>query len=321
MTKWMRWVGACVVLALAGCGGGGDAGGGSGPGFGDPRNGTYLAYAANGRIYDFTVNFDSGTYRMAGNGIDAQGSFTAGGGSYIIGGNARFRTATDLVAGGFNFGSGVTSFIAARQFVTSAAGLTPYTFNEFGINLGTPHTAGGASSRFASGSTLQTCTDATIYTIAACPAGSVYTYALTFNGSDITGVDAGHANATIRFRVARSGSTLVYLRAETPSGGVPAFRIGLPEAAGLAGGTFIGASNVGNWATTTLTAGSYDIAGLRANGANFNDGAVLSALNADQPAGIRSGVRSSDGVSLLVMQGGPLSVVVGAGGYLEIGLQ
>jgi hypothetical protein len=325
VVKWMRWAVACLVLALAGCGGG-DGGAGSGPGFGDPRNGSYLAYAANGRIYDFTVNFDSGSYRMLGHGIDAQGLFTASGGTYTFGGtgNDRFRTATDLVVGGFDFGNGVTSFVAARQFVTSAAGLT-HTFNGMGINLSgsTPNASRIFSSRFTAG-TLQSCTDIVIYSIATCPSASVYTYALSFNGSEITGVDAAH-NDTIRFRVARSGNLLVYLRAETPTGGVPSFRIGLPETNGLAGGTFIGASTLGNWATTALSNTSYDIAGLRANGVNFADSAALSGLAGTPPAGIRAGVRISDNGTLFVMQGGALSVVVGANsaptaGYIEIGL-
>lgn len=330
MRKWMTWVAACTLLALAGCGGGGDGGSGSGPGFGDPRNGTYQAYAANGRVYEFTVNFDSGTYRMRGNGLDTPGIFTGGAsGTYGITGNERFRTATDLVVGGFNFGNGITSFVAARRFVTSMADLT-HTFNGFGVNLSstqpnaTPNASRIFSSRFSAG-TLQSCTDLVIYTIATCPTASVYTYTLSFNGSEITGVDAAHGD-TIRFRVARSGNLLIYLRAETPTGGVPSFRIGLPETNGLAGGTFIGASTLGNWATTTLSDTSYDIAGLRANGLNFSDSATLSALGANQPSGIRGGFRSSDGGSLYLMQGGPLSVVVGASsvptaGYIEIGLQ
>lgn len=325
MRKWMQWVGVCFLLALAGCGGGG-AGSGSG-GFGDPRNGSYQAYAANGRVYEFTVNFDSGTYRMQGNGLDTQGVFTGGAsGTYAITGNARFRTATDLVVGGFNFGNGVTSFVAARQFVTSAAELT-HTFNGMGINLSgtTPNASRIFSSRFVSGTTLQTCTDNYIYTIATCPSASVYTYTLTFNGSEITGVDTAHSD-TLRFRVARSGSLLIYLRAETPTGGVPSFRIGLPETNGLAGGTFFSASTLGNWATTVLTSTTYDIAGLRANGNNFSDAANLAALAANQPAGIRAGLRISDNGTLFVMQGSPLSVVVGANsaptaGYIEIGLQ
>lgn len=327
MTKWMRWVGACFVLALAGCGGGGDGGSGSGPGFGDPRNGTYLAYAANARVYELTVNFDSGTYRMQGHGLDTQGGFTAGGGSYTFGGtgNDRFRTATDLVVGGFDFGNGVTSFVAARQFVTSTAALT-HTFNGMGINLtgSTPNASRIFSSRFVAG-TLQTCTDAYIYAIASCPTAAVYTYTLSVNGSEFTGVDAAH-NDTIRFRVARSGNLLVYLRAETPAGGVPSFRIGLPETNGLAGGTFVGASTLGNWATTALTATTYDIAGLRANGNNFADFATLSGPWANGPSGMRGGQRISDNGFLYVMQGSPLAVTVGANsaptaGYIEITLQ
>lgn len=315
---WMKWVGVSFALTLVGCGGGGGGGSSSGPGFGDARNGTYLAYAANGRVYDFTVNFDSGTYRMQGNGIDVPGNFTASGGTFTIGGNARFRTATDLVVGGFNFGNGVTSFVAARQFVTSVADLT-HTFNGLGINSATPNTSVVTPSRFSAG-TLQTCNGPQIYAIATCPTGSVSTYALSFNGSEITGVDAAHSS-TIHFRVARSGDLLVYLRAETPAGGVPSFRIGLPETNGIAGGTFIGASTLGNWATTSLTNTSYDIAGLRANGLNFSDGASLSAFGANQLTGIRSGTRNSDNVPLLVMQGGPLAVVLGSGGYIEIDLQ
>lgn len=292
----------------------------------DPRSGTYLAYATDARVYRLTVNFSSNAYLLSGNGLDSQGSFTPdGSGTYTIGGNAKFRTATDLLVGGIDFGSGVRSFVAARSFVTSTTQLT-HTMNGLGINLTgtTPSASRIFSSRF-TGGTLQSCTHNVIYTIAACPAASVFTYALSVNGTEITGVDAAN-NDTIKFRVARSGNLLIYLRAEVTPAGVPSFRIGLPDTNGLAGGSFTGASVLGSWGTTTLTNTQYSVSGTLAGGAALSDSAVLGALGSSQPTGIRVGNRASDNAALFVIQGSPLAVAVGqnsgaVAGYIEIGLQ
>jgi len=86
---------------------------------------------------------------MSGNGVNASGSFAAdaSGTVYTVAGNARFRTATDLVVGGFDFGAGVKPFVAGRRFVTSAAELT-HTMNVFGLNF---PVGGAADSRISSG--------------------------------------------------------------------------------------------------------------------------------------------------------------------------
>jgi hypothetical protein len=316
----------CLSFALlSACGGGGDAGAPLTPS--DGRNGTYQVYATNAQVYALTVNFDARTYTMTGNGLNASGSFSAdvSGTTFTIGGNARFRSATDLIVGGFDFGAGVKSFVAARNFVTSASELT-HTMNVLGLNHTgvTPTDSRIYQSRF-TGGTMQACLDNIIYTVANCPAASVHTYAMSFNGDLITGTDAAHSE-TITFRVARSGSLLIYLRAGTSSGGSPGFRIGLPEAAGLPGGTFVGASTLGAWGSAALTNTSYNVTATLASGASATDSATLGGLGASGPTGIRAGNRASDGAGVFVMQGSPLAVLVGArggpaAGYMEIGAQ
>ncbi len=293
----------------------------------DPRNDSYKAYATDGRLYTLTVDFDARTYTMAGNGLNAGGSFSADGSgtTFTFAGNAKFRVAEDLLVGGFDFGSGVKSFIGARRFVTTLNEPSGE-FNTLGLNFpnGAPVDSRIFTSRFIN-STLEVCLDNVIFKITVCPAASVWTYALSISGDEFTGVAAAPNNDTIRFRVAKSGATLIYLRAGDASDGTGRrFRVAVPETNGLAGGTFNGASTLGAWGTATLTATTYSVTGTSAGGSPISDSATLSGLGPNGPLGIRVGQRTSDGASVFVMQNSPLAVLVGArggpaAGYMEIG--
>ena len=72
----------------------------------DGRNGAYKAYAANGRIYDLTIDFDALNYTMTDGTTPVTKTFAAGAGEYVVGGSQRLRTATDLVIGNHDFGGG-----------------------------------------------------------------------------------------------------------------------------------------------------------------------------------------------------------------------
>ena len=85
----------------------------------DGRNGAYKAYAANGQVYDLTIDFDALNYTMTVNGAPVQKTFAAGAGEYIVAGTQRLRTAADLVIGNHDFGTGLVPYIAARRFGTT----------------------------------------------------------------------------------------------------------------------------------------------------------------------------------------------------------
>ena len=99
------------------------------------------------------------------------------------------------------------------------------------------------------------------------------------------------------------------------------FRLAIPEATWSAGGTYVGGSTTGSWGTTTFNYSSYNRSATASNGASIVDSAPLSSLGLN---GMKVGKRSSDGANVLVMQNGPLGVLIGARnslavGYMEIG--
>jgi len=317
-----------ILALLAACGGGG-SGGGQSPEPQDVRNGSYKVFATDGRQYTLAVNFDDRSYAMSGNGLDQHGSFTsdAGGTGFSFGANARFRSEEDLVVGGFDFGAGVKPFVAARKFVTASSDVAGTSFNTFGLNLSS---AGAIESRiyalsFTGAGTMKACLDSGVSTVAACPAASLSTYSLSLNGDEFTGTDAVHADTTT-FSVARSGNSLIYLRAGSASDGGRRFRLALSEVPGLAGGNFVAVSTQGAAGAAALTSSQYSISGTTAGGASFSASAGLVAMASTAPQGLLYGPRNSDGAVVFVMQGGPIYALIGArsgaaDGLMEIGAQ
>lgn len=317
-TKMLALAAGAVLTA---CGGGGGSDGDDDVGITDARNGTYQVYATNGREYELTLDFDAETYAVAGEGLDRTGSFTsdAADGTFTIAGNARFRVAPDLIVGGFDFGAGVKPFVAGRSFAKTMQEVEG-TYSMLGINL---PDGGVADSRIVSaqiaGSTLTICNDNVIYAVADCPTASRINSSLTLNDGEFTGIDAANSE-TSTFRIAKSGDTLIYLRAGTV-GSSKRVRIALRETNGLTAGSFFGASTQGAWNAWTLTDVSYSMLGTSSTGSTISDDANLNAIAA--VPGIRSGVRDSDGANVFLMQNGPIAVLVGArsgpaAGHMEI---
>jgi uncharacterized repeat protein (TIGR01451 family) len=283
----------------------------------DPRNGGYKVFATNGRQYGLTIDFDTGAIAVAGHGLAVNTSFSAdaAGGGFTIAGNQRFRIAEDLITGGFDFGSGVRPFVAARRFATSLSELVG-AFNVSALTLPIDAAANSRvmASQFTSGGlSYQLCTDGSqIYSVANCPTAGLYTYSLSVANSVFTGVDATHGDM-LSFYVAKSGNNLVYLSAGDGGGaGAGSFRIALPDTPnGFAGGTSHGASTLGSWDTVSLSAQTYAVSGLNAAGQAFSDTLSLTTL-ASGPIGIRTGLRSADQARLYVMQASGLTVLTGA---------
>jgi uncharacterized repeat protein (TIGR01451 family) len=296
----------------------------------DARNGSYYVYATPGGLYSLTLDFNALTYVMSGNGLNTIGAFRADvtGGGFSIAGNARFRIQPDMVIGGFDFGSGVRPFVAARSFVSNLADLAGQEFNLLGIN--TPVASGSADSRVSSarwnGGTFAVCVDNIVYAFTQCPPGSLWTYALSASGTDgeFTGVDAVH-NDTIVFRVAKSGADSVYLRVGTTADNMNRqFRIGVANAAGLTSLSTQGAATDGSWHSIFSTDTSYSYTGRLAQGSFVSDSATLNGLGVTGPTGLRIGTLVNAGAAGFVTQNSTLSIAVGArnsslAGFIQIG--
>ena len=284
----------------------------------DTRNGAYKAFAADGREYAMTVDFDARTYTMAGNGQSVQRTFTADpNGDFTVGGTSRFRTGTDLVVGGHDFGGGVLPYVAGRNFGTS--------INELGsaYNLATRNLPTGgtaithAGTARASGNVLQVCqTDTGLPPLPqSCASADLKNYALSVSGDLYTGQEV-LSGEVLTFRLAHVGASTVLLSAGAAPDGTQRLMIGLPDAASLVGGTVYGGSTTGDWVTISLGVDTYAFAG--ANGAS--DSALLQRINTGGPFAMWTGFRVSDSQRIYVMQASPLVVTFGGFGGGASGL-
>lgn len=307
----------------------------------DLRNGDYTVFGSNGRQYTLSLNFNTSTYAMVGQQHDTAGTFTrdADGVSYVFNGSgtARFRTAPDMVVGGFDFdleGSthpydhGVRPFVASRSFSGDLAGLNGRSFNLMGLNLRRNDTiqAPVLPSSIADG-VLRSCFSPLFLRVDQCPAEQLASYTLTVFDGVFTGRD-NTRDDTIHFRVAQSGGTLVLLRAEDAFDNTGRhFRVGLPESSGLAGGSFVASSTRTAWGSTTLTDTAYSFSGTTTAGTALAETADLVPLIGGQsPTGLRRGLRSGDSAPILFTQGGPLYLMLGerlgvAEGTMDIGIR
>lgn len=306
----------------------------------DARNGIYHAYAADGRSYDLTVDFDAAqpTYTMSGNGASVTRTFTVNAdGGYRVSGNVRFRVTEDLIVGEHDFAVGTMPYVAARTFVTSVSAL-PASLNLMTRNLNTdgssPRT--GQSTARVSGNVLQICRDETeVVQAQSCGVSSLKSYALSVSGDVFTASDTASTD-TFSFRLARSGAASVLLAAgpSTMGDSTLQFTIGLPESAGLVDQVVIAAGVYGDarteWPAITLGRATYV-----ADGDYIADATGLfriDVIDALAPVAMLQGAPTPtlDGAPIWVMQAYPLVVVTGAtltaegqanaSGLLQIGL-
>ena len=273
---------------------------------GDGRNGAYKAYAANGRIYDLTIDFDALAYTMTVDGAPVQKTFTAGAGEYIVAGTQRLRTAADLVIGNHDFGTGLLPYIAAKRFGT--------TLVDSAFNLATRNVAADGSATThpgtarISGNVLSICqTNSSVYATQNCPV-VLTSYSLSVAGDIYTGVDTS-SGAVITFRLARSGASIILLSALTAPDATQQLRVGLQESPGLAWGTLFGPTNTGDWVTMVLDAANVSWAVL---GASTNDQAGLQRISNTGPFGMMVGKRLTDSADIYVLQTVPLAITIGA---------
>jgi hypothetical protein len=292
----------------------------------DSRNGSYIAYSTAGERFTITVDFDAGTYGIAGitfPAYEASGSFTAAStaGSYIFqpaaaAAPAGFRYVDDLLVGSFDTGIGTRPFVAGRRFAQSLSEALG-SYGIFGINR---EASGSAESyiypgRLSADSKMRICWDLQIYPIDQCPASSVVTYDVTRNGDEFT---ATNASSSYKFRVAQAAGQNIYLWTfADSSSGRRYFRIGLQESANSAAAVTYGANTAGAQVSQTWTASRLTSSGVSASGT-----AVALNGNLQDIAG-PSGLYSMYGVGF-VMQNPQLTVLIGAQsgaykGFLQLG--
>lgn len=282
-------------------------------------NGSYKVYAADGNEYTLSMNFDTLRYTMAttgGAGSETAFTYDSATGNYIVNGNERFRLAEDLVVGNHRFGSTVLPFVAARRFATSIAEAAG-AFNVASRTVPSDGTA--AFSRPATlrvtGNVLQLCETSVLATpVQNCDVAGLSSYTLAVSGDLFTGTHTLTGEKFI-FRVAKTGAAEVLLQAQAVSSGGQRLRIGLPDAASLAGGVLQGGTAGGDWITMTLGAQSWAFTGTLGS-----DNASLQRLTNGGPFSMLSGVRTSDGATVYVLQSSPLAVTVGAFGGAASGL-
>ena len=272
----------------------------------DGRNGAYKAYAADGRMYDLTIDFDTLSYTMAGGPELVTKTFVPSAGEYIVAGTQRLRTAADLVIGNHDFGAGLVPYIAARRFGNT---LVDAVFNLATRNVAAdgPATTHPGTARI-SGNVLSVCqTDVGVQSTQNCPV-VLTSYMLSVAGDIYTGVDTS-SGAVITFRLARSGASIILLSAITAPDATQQLRVGLQESAGLAWGTLFGPTNTSDWVTMVLDAVNISWAVL---GANTNDQAGLQRISNVGPFGMMVGKRLTDSADIYVLQTVPLAITIGA---------
>lgn len=288
---------------------------------GDSMSGAYKVYAANGQQYDLTIDFDALSYTMSSANLPpVPSSFNAdsSAGGYTVSGNTRFRTADNLIVGGHDFGSGVLPYVAARTFVTAAGAGT---FNLATRNVSPAGASSHAGTATISGNVLQVCqVDDVVETTREC-GSALKNYTLTASGNEFTGIETTSGEA-FTFRLARVGDATILLSARPATDGSQQFRIGLPDAAGLIGGTLSGSSTNGDWISVAMTASSYAYVG-----GSLSESLQLQVTTNVGPFAMLPDIQPGFpyGSAHYVLQASPLAVMVGtfggtANGLLQVSL-
>ncbi|HJV72487.1 hypothetical protein [Ideonella sp.] len=278
----------------------------------DARSGTYRIYGSGGGLSNATLE-------MMGNTLTLDDGETSpihklDDGSYLSSNGVRFGTGLDVLIGQIDADGGPEPFIAARRFVTAAAELDGLSFNMFASDF-----AGGGARQtraFAAwfeGNTLTTCTDS-LLSAENCPAASLRHYDLTVVDGIFTGVDAIHGDSQ-KFQVAKSGSSLVFLRADTG----PDFhglQVGIAVQGWAEELVAFGTNTRGDWGWVRIWATNYLANWTTASSATVDESASMSPVPGAN-SGLSQGQRSSDGATIYAAFDTALAVVI-ADGELQL---
>ena len=266
----------------------------------------YQALSADGQERETRIDTARATISFAG----VTRPFTASGDgqTWRLPGGGGWRAPADLLVGTADLGTGVTPFIAARQFVASAAAIEGRAFNLFEIDT----TSSGRTSRvgtaLVSNSVMATCLDTVPHAIADCPKELLRQYVLSQSSGAFSGYDVAHFEL-VKFRVATSGGALVLLRGEAIASG-RVFQVGLASNADAVTSSFEGGDGQGRWGTLDLAPSTLHEALTGADGAPTTfDGAVIPVPGG--PVGLATATLGNAPSSAWLLHDGPLALVLG----------
>ena len=293
----------------------------------DGRNGAYEIFATSGLRTNVDVRFKGAdsTFAVSSHSVDQTMKpqtdfFTFPSGGHLASG-------PDLLVGQADFGQGLDDFIAVRNLVTDLSALDGTSFSTFNLAKGAAASNVDAVTGMAgpldvwqvaiAGTTMTVCADV-VGSIASCDPSRVRQYVLTTQaggGPVFTAMDAAH-NDSFTFQVARSGSSLIYLRADVaPNDAL--FSIGFANAQlpssehdglGLVAGKF-GVLNVLPSSARFLPLGSDGLFAMPTYTLGFG-GDTLGI------PGLVHATRSTDGVEVYLLQQGALSLTATPTGEL-----
>ncbi|MBZ8142081.1 hypothetical protein CLD22_19510 [Rubrivivax gelatinosus] len=276
----------------------------------DGRNGSYRVFTAAGATTEMAIDFDAGSYTMAGGAAQA---FAASGADYVVSGARRLRVASDLIVGAHDFGgsTGVQAFIAARRFGTSLADAQ----GQYNLVQRSGSVTRAGSAAISSDGRLYLCVQASgvPVPVGGCPEAALGIYTLSVSGDQYTATPQGGSGAALSLRLVQSGGIRFFVVADG------SLRLGLIDPPALPGGSLRGPDTQGRWQTLTLSQEAYASTDLD----NASDSAQLLAVPSLESSSMRIGARRSDNSRLYVMQAGALALVFGvsadaASGLLQI---
>ncbi|WP_138938856.1 hypothetical protein [Rubrivivax benzoatilyticus] len=301
-------------LALAACGGsrGSDAA---------EDDSDHQVFAADGRAYTMALDLGAGRYSLGGDGVsDLRELVPDGEGGWIVGaGPERLRSAEGLVVGVHQVGDTLLPYVAAQTFLASTTGAA----GRYNLMIRRVAADGSDASTHPatatlSGNTLQICeNDYEVVYTSACASGSLRSYTVSVADSVFTATPTVAGTPPIRFRIARAGQTelLLSVGESTLGDGRLQWLVALKEEfAGFFPGRFVGPGVLGgdaDWLAITMDA---DAGTYTALGGAFEDQAVLTSLNGQQPPSMFHGELNTQhpGSPVWVLQNYPLLIVGGA---------
>lgn len=295
----------------------------------DGRSGHYDVFTAGGMNLNLDVAFNSGTSTFAASFGNADKTFTTSSDDTyaILPSGGHFSSGPDLLVGQADFGLGLDTFIATRSVVMTLPELDGKTFSTF--NVARPAAAGasgpasGASGQLSlqqvaiAGTTLTTCTDG-VGVIASCDPAQLHAYALSGNTGVFAAEDDAH-DVVISFQVARSGASLIYLRANTTASG-SLLGIGFADAAPIAEEHDAYVTLGSRFGVLDVTGTSWSFLDQKPAGDFGPSPDVPLAPASGGLPGLMTGIRPSDGAQLMVLHSGVLTLTATPAGEFGIAI-
>lgn len=322
---------------------------------GDPRNGTYTGFAANGGRPAFTLDFDNMAYVMSDFPQSSTGAITVdptNSSTYKFSdpreptttvNNSRFRITTDTVVGEFQFLSpkslatyALQPFVASRALVTTQSALDGI-YTRLGISR--TETTGDSDIRqlviSGGGTLIQYCDQLAISSVASCPVGSIVGYAVSAGPSPTWWKlqNLADANDWGYFSIASVAGKNVYLSVGYQSAAPNAafFQIGLLESATWPNLSYFGGDTGGNWGSmeysfdSTLSRQLYSSQMVQSDASGFSYSNLALTIPSANIVNLRAFQTGNSLTSYFTAQDGTLAAVVGArsgaaAGHIQIGL-